>query len=423
MNGKTDSNNPSPERPAAEADSILSGGHRRKRNLSLGAALGIGIVLLVAGIGVGVLVQQDVLNPGNVGQSGVTTQTITETGSTLLGPLFEIWGPNYTKLNPNVQVAPDLTGSGAGISQAEAGTVDIGATDAYLTPATAAQYHLINVPVAISAQLAMYNLPGLNNVHLNLNGTVLAKIYSGVITNWNDPEIQAANPGVSLPNNPIVVVHRSDGSGDTFMWTSMMYLSWSGWNYSYGTSVKWLSTSLGYNGNGGVVTGLSKQSYTIGYVGISWLNQAEAYGLGYAALGDQAANVDGTNPANYILPSSANISQDASLGLQNLQPPSVAVSLILGGVAGATNLHTPGQGGTMPTAQYPTPYPDVNLEYTLISTQPKDAVHQKYVVQFLEWALAHGNNAVYLNQVYFLPLTPAIIGYDMQALATVPISG
>ncbi len=75
----------------------------------------------------------------------------------------------------------------------------------------------------------------------------------------------------------------------------------------------------------------------------------------------------------------------------------------------------------MPTSKYPTPYPDVNLEYTLISTQPKDPVKQRYVVQFLEWALSAGNSATYLDQVHFLPLTPSIIGYDMQALATVNI--
>jgi phosphate transport system substrate-binding protein len=393
-------------------------GHRAPRRYGPGIVVAVAVGLFLVGMGGGYLL-------GTAGGGGSPAKVdILESGSTLLGPLFEIWAPNYTALNPNVQITPDLTGSGTGISQAEAGTVDIGATDAYLTPQNASAHNLINVPVAISAQLIMYNLPGLNNVHLNLNGTILAKIYAGVITHWNDPEIQAANPQYAsqLPDATIIPLHRSDGSGDTFMFTSLCYLSWKGWPYSYGTSVQWLSSSPGYNGNGGMVQGLSTTPDGVAYIGISFLNEALADGLGYAALGDQAANLNGTNPANYILPTPQNISEDANLGLMNLQPPSVAISLILGGVPGATALVL-GHGGTLPTVADPTPYPDVNLEYTLISTHPADPAKQKYVVQFLEWALSYGNAPVYLDQVHFLPLTPAIVGYDMEALASVPVSG
>lgn len=385
------------------------------------AAIAIAVVLLLVGLGGGYALGNYLgsRSSNSSSTSGSTSYTISETGSSLIYPLMQLWGPNFTKLYPNVQVSPQSTGSGTGISSAESGTVDIGGTDAYLLPSTAANYSLINVPVAISSQLVYYNLPGIS-AHINLNGTVLAMIYSGKITNWNDPMIQAANPSVSLPNLAIVPIHRQDGSGDTFMFTSMCYMSWAGWTYGYGTSVTWLSSSPSASGNAGMVTTLSHTTGGIAYIGISYESEAASSGLTYAALGTQAANLNGTNPANYALPTTANISADASLGLANLAPGSVAVSLILGGVPGATNLQL-GKGGTMPAAGT-TPYPDTNLEYTLIKTNPSDASKQKWVVAFLEWALAYGNSATYMNQVHFLPLTPAVVGYDMQALQAVTVS-
>ncbi len=387
-------------------------------------------VVVIAAVGASFYYYEEVFLPnqhkGSSGKNnttctsgcGPTAYTISETGSSLIYPYMQVLGPNFTKLYPNVQISPDSTGSGTGISSAEAGLVDIGGTDAYLDPANASKYGLINVPIAISAQLVYYNIPGFSG-HLNLNGTVLAKIYAGVITKWNDPEIQAANPGVSLPSNTIVPIHRSDGSGDTFMWTSFCYMSWSGWTAGYGTSITWPAGQPGYKGNSGMVTGLQSTQYGIAYIGISYESEANAAGLQYAALGDQAANVNGTNPANYILPTPTTISEDANLGLENLQPPSVAVSLILGGVPGATDLQL-GKGGTMPTTTYPSPYPDVNLEYTLIKTSPSNPAKQFYVVQFLEWSLQAGGS--YAAQVNFLPLTAAVIGYDLQALNSVSVN-
>lgn len=393
----------------------------RRRRASYGATIVIvvGVVLLLAGLGAGIVVQKYALGGGSTGPSSVT---ITETGSSLIFPLFQLWGPAYEKLYPNVNITATSTGSGAGISGAEAGTVDIGGTDAFINSSVASQYHLLDLATAISAQLVFYNLPGVSQ-HLNLNGTVLAMIYAGKITAWNDPLIQAANPGVNLPSNPIVPIHRSDGSGDTFMFTSLCYLSWGGWPYKYGTTVSWLSSSPGANGNSGMVTTLQNTHYGIAYIGISYEDQAVSAGLGYAALGTQAANLNGTNPANYVLPTPQNISQDANLGLQYLTPPSLAVSLILGGSPNAaTSALRLGAGGTLPTAQFPTPYPDVNLENLLISTNPSSLAHSKQVVQFMWWALSYGNSAQqFMTPVHFLPLTPAVIGYDMAALENVPV--
>ncbi|EQD44882.1 periplasmic phosphate-binding lipoprotein pstS1, partial [mine drainage metagenome] len=176
--------------------------------VSVPVAVALAVVLLLVGFGGGYALEKSY---GGSTTSSASSVAITETGSTLIAPVMSLWGPNYTALHPNVAVSVGFTGSGTGISSAESGTVDIGGTDAYLTPATAAQYNLINVPVAISAQLVFYNLPGLNQVHLNLNGTVVAMIYGGAITTWNNPLIQAANPGVKLPDQTIIPLHRSDG--------------------------------------------------------------------------------------------------------------------------------------------------------------------------------------------------------------------
>jgi phosphate transport system substrate-binding protein len=393
---------------------------RRSAGYSGAVLAVVAVVLLLLGLGAGIAVQRYVLGGGSGTSS---TVTISETGSSLIFPLFQLWAPAYHTLHPEANVVPTSTGSGTGISSAESGTTDIGGTDAYINGSVASQYHLLDIATAISAQLVFYNLPGVSG-HLNLNGSVIAKIYGGAITKWNDPEIAAANPGVTLPDQSIIAIHRSDGSGDTYMFTQFCYLSWSGWPYGYGTSASFpTSGNVGTGqGNSGMVTTLQNTPYGIAYIGISYKTQATSAGLQYAALGDQAANVDGTNPANYILPTPQNISQDANLGLVNLQPPSLAISLILGGVPGAILL-TKGGGGTMPTTANPTPYPIVNLENLLISTSPSSQSHMRDVVQFLEWSISYGqSNAQFMVPVNFLPLTPAVIGYDMLALQGVPIS-
>jgi phosphate ABC transporter phosphate-binding protein len=149
--------------------------------------------------------------------------TLSETGSTLLYPLWNLWVPGYTTSYSNVNIQTAGTGSGTGITDATNGTADIGASDAYLSPSqVSASPSLLNIPLAISAQLVVYNVPGVQ-AHLKLSGKVLSEIYQGKIKTWNDPAITAINSGVNLPSTPIVTLHRSDSSGDTFLFTT--YLS------------------------------------------------------------------------------------------------------------------------------------------------------------------------------------------------------
>ncbi len=244
--------------------------------------------------------------------SGVETPsggTVTETGSTLMYPLFNLWSGGYSEKYPSVTIQTASTGSGTGISEAENGTIDIGASDAYLSPTVAqANPHLKNIPLVISAQIAEYNIPGVT-AHLKLTGKVLSEIYQGTITKWNDSAIASANPGVTLPATPIVTLHRSDSSGDTFLWTS--YLSKadpSGWGTKVGfnTTVPWPNApgALGENGNSGMVSGCKATVGCIAYVGISYQTQVLQNGQGYAALGN--------GHKQFVLPTQQTIAAEAA---------------------------------------------------------------------------------------------------------------
>ncbi len=329
-------------------------------------------------------------NSGTGGGAVATTPatsplTLSETGSTLLYPLFNLWGPAYHDKYSNVTITPQGTGSGTGISQAAAGAVNIGASDAYLSEGDmAAHKGLMNIALAISAQQINYNLPGVTE-HIKLNGKVLAAMYRGTIKTWNDPQITGLNPGVNLPATPVVPLHRSDGSGDTFLFTQ--YLSKQdpdGWGKSpgFGTTVDFPAVpgALGENGNGGMVTGCGDTPGCVAYIGISFLDQAQQKGLGEAQL----ANASG----NYLMPDAQSI-QAGAAGFASATPANQAISLING----------PAPDG----------YPIVNYEYAIVNSSQKDAATAQTVQAFLHWAITDGNNASFLDKVHFQPLPAPVV--------------
>src|SRR5487761_1394131 len=188
--------------------------------------------------------------------------TISEDGSSLLYPLFQLWAQAYNQEFSNVNVTPAAGGSGKGINDASAGVVNIGGSDAYLS-STQLQVTpgLMNIALAISAQAIVTNINDLSgSQHLDLSGQVISQIYQGKISYWDDSAIQKLNPNANLPHQQIVALHRSDSSGDTFIFSAYMAAADpSGWGSSigYGTTVSFpsISNSLGENGNGGMVTG------------------------------------------------------------------------------------------------------------------------------------------------------------------------
>ena len=256
---------------------------------------------------------------------------------------MNLWAPAYNAKYPNISITTGSTGSGAGISQAAAGAVNIGASGADLSDGDmSAHQGLMNIALAVSAEQVNYNLPGVTE-HLKLNGKVLAAMYQGTIKSWNDPQIAALNPGVNLPATPVVPLHRSDGSGDTFVFTQ--YLSKQdpdGWGSSpgYDTTVAFPAVpgALGENGAGGMVTGCAQTPGCVAYIGTSYLDQATQKGLGEAELGNASGN--------YLLPDAQSVQAEAA-SFASQTPANEVISLINGPAANG--------------------YPIVNYEYAVVT--------------------------------------------------------
>lgn len=320
-------------------------------------------------------------------------ETITETGSTLLYPLMTTWAHAYEKQYPGVTLTTANTGSGQGIASAKSGTVDIGASDAYLSSGDLVQSpHLLNIPLAVSAQEIVYNIPGYHG-NLLLNGKLLAEIYQGTITTWNDPAIRRLNPGATLPADKIVPFHRHDSSGDTFLFTSYVSTQDSGWNNEtgYGTTVNWPVPGEQGTGNTGMVKGCLATPGCIAYIGISYQQQALASGrLGEAML----ENTDG----KYVLPNAGSISAAAN-SFVSLTPPNETISLIEGPAAVG--------------------YPIVNYEYAVVSTRQPNAGKASAVKAFLGWAITTGNQPAYLDTVGFQPLPGALVALGKLQIAEI----
>lgn len=344
-----------------------------------------------------------VLGTVALGLAGATAATaaesgrLLETGSSLLYPLFNIWVPVYTKAHPGVQITTQSTGSGTGISQSVSGLAQIGASDAYLSNALMKQHpDMLNIPLAISSQMVNYNVPGLNGDHLKLSGPVLAGIYEGKITKWDDPAIAKLNPGVKLPANTIVPVHRTDGSGDTFIFTQFLSDSAPEWGktISYGTTISWPSVSggLGAEGNQGMVNSINQTPYSVAYIGISFKSAIDSDKLGEAML----ENRDG----KFVLATDKTV-QAAANSLVAKTPKDERISLIF--------------------AAGPDSYPIINYEYSIIKSQQADAQTANDLKAFLDWALngSGGNAESFMQKVSFVPLPPSVRKLSQEQIAKI----
>ncbi len=319
--------------------------------------------------------------------------TLVETGSSLLYPLFNIWVPDFTAANPGIRLTTTSTGSGAGIAQAIKGLVQIGASDAYMSNALAAKNAtMMSIPLAISSQAINYNLPGVTS--LKLSGPILAGIYGGTITMWNDPQIKAANPGVDLPAHVIIPVHRLDGSGDTFIFSQYLSDSTPSWKSGpgYGTTLSWpaISGEIGAKGNTGMLSAAAANPYSIAYIGVSYADQVAKAGLGVAAL----KNADG----KYVMPTSDTVAAAAN-SVVTTTPTDERISMIF--------------------AAGPSSYPIANYEYAIVNSQQPDAATAGAVRTLLTWAITSGNDPKYLGKVHFLPLPAAIVMLSKTQIAKI----
>ncbi len=323
--------------------------------------------------------------------------SLLETGSSLLYPLFNLWVSGAKQKYPNINVTTASTGSGTGVSASASGTVQIGASDAYLSPTQVSQYSgLMNIPLAISSQFIAYNVPDVSG-NLKLSGQLLSAIYQGQVTNWDASQIKALNPGVTLPNLPIVTVHRSDSSGDTFLFTSFLSdADPSGWGtkYSYSTSIQFPNApgAEGAEKNSGMLSTCEATKGCIAYIGISYLSKALSAGLGEAELENKSGNFE--------LPTTSTITSEAA-GFASQTPSTGTISMIYGPAADG--------------------YPIVNYEYAIVLAHQSSSQDAAAIQAFLAWTIdpAGGSVSSYLDQVHFVPLPAQVVNISVNQLSKI----
>jgi phosphate transport system substrate-binding protein len=327
--------------------------------------------------------------------------TVTETGSTLIFPLFKSWADGYAKINPDVHVIAGATDSGTGMAQAIARQVQIGTSDAYMSDTEAmANRNIINIPLAISAQTVDANLPEFRGNNLKLSGPVLAGIYSGTIREWDAEPIAAINSGVRLPHKGIIPIRRAESSGDTFIFTQFLTFSSPAWEkkIGYGTWMHWppVAGSLTASGNQEMVEMLSRTPYAVGYLGTSFKAAADQAGLETAMLQNQ----DG----KFVLPSAATISA-AAAALTPRTPADERLTLVF----------APGADS----------YPLINYEYAIVSTRQPNRQLAAALSSFLLWCISPqgGSTASFLEPVHFIALPTAIRALSEIQIAKIQYSG
>jgi phosphate transport system substrate-binding protein len=285
--------------------------------------------------------------------------TINGAGATFPYPIYSKWFDAYAKIDPSVRFNYQSIGSGGGQKQILAQTVDFGASDGPMSDENLAKApgKLLHIPTVAGAVVITYNLPGAPT--LKLDGATIADIYLGKITKWNDPRIAAMNSGTQLPNDDIVVVHRSDGSGTTFIFTDYLSKVSPEWKSKVGnnTSVSW-PTGLGGKGNEGVSGQVKQTPNSIGYVELIYALQNK---MPYADLKNAAGNL--------VKPSLESVT--AALATANI-PDDFRFSM--------TN--APGKDA----------YPICGATWLLVYEQQKDAAKGKKIVEFLKWAETDGES-------------------------------
>jgi phosphate transport system substrate-binding protein len=307
--------------------------------------------------------------------------TLGVTGSTLVYPLFNVWASEYAKAHTGVTVKTAASGSGAGIDQAVSGTVQIGASDSYMSDADAKRHpNILNIALAISAQTVNYNLPDLSGTNLKLDGPTLAGIYTGKIRNWDDKAITALNVGVKLPHNDIIPIRRAEEAGDTFIFTQYLTFTTESWenDYGFGNKVAWpaVAGELEAVGNEGMVDKIKQTPYSIGYVGISFYADVAKAGIGTAAVRSYSGE--------FLLPTPETI-EAASASLGPRTPADERLTLV----------NAPGVNC----------YPLVNYEYAMVSSKQSNPEVAAAIRKFLLWAIAPDEtNEKRLEDQHFIAL-------------------
>ena len=301
-------------------------------------------------------------------------QSITGAGATFPAPLYAKWG-EAVKTASGIELNYQAIGSGGGQTQIFNRTVDFGASDAPVPADKLAANRLLQVPTVMGAVVVIVNIPGVQVNQLRLSGPVLAAIYAGTIKTWNNPEIQALNPNVTLSNLPIAPVYRADGSGTTFVWTSYLGKVSPWWlqNVGVNTSVKW-PTGNGAKGNDGVAATVKQVKGAIGYV-------ESVYAIANKLVTTQLENAD----KKFVMPTVASF-QAAAANADWTNAKNFEVDII----------NQPGA----------TSWPIVSATYLLLPTDPKDPARAQLVNTWLNWVYVNGNKIA--SDMDYVPLPETV---------------
>ncbi|GAB3386113.1 phosphate ABC transporter substrate-binding protein PstS [Lysobacter fragariae] len=300
---------------------------------------------------------------------------VTGAGASFVYPLMSKWSSEYAK-STGKKVNYQSIGSGGGIAQIKAGTVDFGSSDAPLKPDELAKFGLAQFPSVIGGVVPVINVPGVASGAMKLDGETLANIFLGKLTKWNDPAIVALNSGLALPDAKITVVHRSDGSGTTFNFVNFLSKVSGEWKTSVGegTAVKW-PTGIGGKGNEGVAAYVKQIKGGIGYVELSYALQNK---MAYSRMKNAAGN--------FILPSD----------------DSFAAAAANADWANAKDFYL-----VMTNAPGEKSWPITATNFILMYKQPKNAVGAKNAKDFFTWAYANGDGQA--KSLDYVPLPPALV--------------
>jgi phosphate transport system substrate-binding protein len=310
-------------------------------------------------------------------------------GATFPAPIYSKWFAEYNKLHPDVRINYQPLGSGAGIRQITERTVFFGASDGPMTneQLTAASGKILHLPTVLGAVVPIYNVPGVSQ-DLQFSGPVVASIFLGKITKWNDPAIAGLNTGVKLPDTDIVVAHRSDGSGTTYIWVDYLSKVSPEFKKTVGvnTSVKW-PVGVAAAKNDGVAAIVKQTPGALGYVELIYaLNTKQPYGA--------VQNANG----KFVKASIESVTAAADAAAKQM-PADYRVSI--------TN--APGDAV----------YPISSFTWMLFYQDPKDKAQAKAMVEFMKWALTDGQK--FAGEMGYSPLPKNVVDMEMKTLATIKV--
>jgi phosphate transport system substrate-binding protein len=305
-------------------------------------------------------------------------------GATFPYPIYSKWFDEYVKVDSSVRFNYQSIGSGGGQKQILAETVDFGASDGPMSDANLAKAprRLLHIPTVAGADVLTYNLPG--NPQLKVDGPTIVDIFMGKITRWNDPRLAQQNPGVKLPDDDIIVVHRSDGSGTTFIWVDYLSSVSKEWESKVGrgTSVNW-PAGLGGKGNEGVAGQVKQLPGAVGYVELAYAVQNK---LPYAHVKNSAGN--------YVAPTLDSITE--ALATAKI-PEDFRFSMV----------NPPGDKA----------YPIAGCTWLLVYQEQKDAAKGKKLVEFLNWAIEKGESMA--ESLNYAPLPASVRQRVLERIKTI----